>query len=536
MKNFVKALVVASVLSACSATSTTTSLPTIDVQALSASSIAEGVAQGSLSSEAVVAGYLARIKALDSKTQSIIALNPNALTEARQRDAEAKQGKLRGPLHGVPVLVKDNIETKELPATAGSLALINNDTQRDAPIIAGLKEQGAIILGKTNLSEWANFRSNDSISGWSGIGGQTRNPHSLDRTACGSSSGSGAAVAAQFAPLAIGTETNGSIMCPSAMNGVVGFKPTVGLLPRTHIVPISSTQDTAGPMTRSVRDAALMLNAMARADSADPATLQVGAKRPDFVAALDKNIKGMRIGVLRWAQGGRESVTSAFNDAVKVISEQGATLVDIAEFEPMKGIGPAETLLLQTEFKHTLNEYLKASAPAVKYRTLEDLIEFNKNSDRELALFDQSLFTASQDRAGIDSQEYKDALALLMEATREKGIDALLEQHNVDVIIMPSRPAAFLIDAVYGDNYPGGSVGAGWMPAIAGYPIMTVPMGSEKGLPLGLGIMGTAWDDATVLRVGHAYEQASKKILTPTFARSAFELSATKDGLRKLER
>jgi amidase len=536
MKNFVKALVVASVLSACSATSTTSSLSPINVQELSASGIAQGVANGSMSSEAVVAGYLARIEALDSKTQSIIALNPNALEEARQLDAEAKQGKLRGPLHGVPVLAKDNIETRELPATAGSLALANNDTKRDAPIIAGLREQGAIILGKTNLSEWANFRSNGSISGWSGIGGQTRNPHSLDRTSCGSSSGSGAAVAAQFAPMAIGTETNGSIMCPSAMNGVVGFKPTVGMLSRTHIVPISSTQDTAGPMTRSVRDAALMLNAMSRADNADPATTQTGAKRPDFVAALDKDIKGMRIGVLRWAQGDREAITSAFNEAVKVISDQGAVLVDINEFEPMEGIGPAETLLLQTEFKHTLNEYLEAAAPAVKHRTLEDLIEFNKNSDRELVLFDQSLFTASQARSGIDSKEYKDALKLLLTATREKGIDALLKQHNVDVIIMPSRPAPFLIDSVYGDNYPGGSVGAGWMPAIAGYPIMTVPMGNEKGLPLGLGIMGTAWDDATVMRVGYAYEQASHKILTPSFAESAFELSATKAGLKRLKK
>ncbi|TDF37625.1 amidase [Alteromonadaceae bacterium M269] len=536
MKNFVKALVVASVLSACSATSTTATSPTLNVQDLTAASIAEGVSKGSLSSEAVVAAYLARIDALDHKTQSIIALNPNALQEARQLDAEARQGKLRGPLHGVPVLVKDNIETKELPATAGSLALANNDTKRDAPIIAGLREQGAIILGKTNLSEWANFRSNGSISGWSGIGGQTRNPHSLDRTACGSSSGSGAAVAAQYAPMAIGTETNGSIMCPSAMNGVVGFKPTVGMLSRTHVVPISSTQDTAGPMTRTVRDAALMLNAMSRADNADPATVQAGAKRPDFVAALDKDIKGMRIGVLRWAQGNREAITSAFNDAVKVLEAQGAELVDINEFQPMEGIGGAETLLLQTEFKHTLNEYLADAAPTVKYRTLEDLIEFNNNSDRELALFDQSLFTASQETKGIDSQEYKDAFALLMEATREKGIDALLKKHNVDVIVMPSRPAAFLIDAVYGDSYPGGSVGAGWMPAIAGYPIMTVPMGSEKGLPIGFGIMGTAWDDATVLRVGYAYEQASHKILTPTFAESAFELSQTKDGLKRLNK
>lgn len=507
-----------------------------DYSALSASQIADAISNGALLSEDVVAGYLKRIKQHDDKTQSIIALNPNALAEARMLDEEAKQGNLRGPLHGVPVLVKDNIETKELPTTAGSLALAKNDTKRDAPIIAKLREQGAIILGKTNLSEWANFRSNDSISGWSAIGGQTRNPHSLDRTACGSSSGSGAAIAAQFAPLAIGTETNGSIMCPSAMNGIVGFKPTVGLLSRTHIVPISSTQDTAGPMTRTVRDAALMLNAMAGKDASDIATLQENAQRPNFIDALDQNINGMRVGFFRWAQGNRPQVTHAFNQALKHIEQSGAELVDIKEFTPLEGIGNAEILLLQTEFKHTVNEYLSSTPPSVMHRDLKALISFNQSSQRELALFDQSIFLASEARDGLDSNEYKEALALLMKATREEGIDALLKKHKVDVIVMPSRPAAFLIDAVYGDSYPSGSIGASWMAAIAGYPIMTVPMGNEKGLPIGLSIMGPAWEDAKVLRVGYAYEQASQKIMTPSFSASAFENASTQSALEKLNK
>lgn len=516
-------------------TATTTSHKKVDVLSLTASEMAAGIRAGNVSSEQIVQAYLARIEQMDRQgpsVQSIIALNPNALKEARQRDEEVRQGKVKGELHGVPFLVKDNIETRELPTTAGSLALASNDTKRDAPIIAGLRAQGAIVLGKANLSEWANFRSNDSISGWSGIGGQTRNPHSLDRSACGSSSGSGAAIAAQFAPLAIGTETNGSIMCPSAMNGIVGFKPTVGLLSRTHIVPISSTQDTAGPMTRTVKDAAMMLSAMAGSDAADPATAKADKEKTNYAAALTGNIKGMRIGVMRFAQGNVKGVTSAFEEALKVLEKQGAVLVDIDDFSPPKDMWPKALKVLETEFKVTLNHYLANSAQSVKTRSLSDLIEFNNNNSRETALFDQSLFLSSEKTKGLQDPDYVDALNTILSATREQGIDKMLAEHNVSVLVMPSRPPTFLIDAVYGDSYPGGSVGAGWLAAIAGYPIVTVPMGEVKGLPIGFGVIGKAWDDANVLNVGFAYEQASNKIILPSFAKGPFDLEQTKAAMR----
>lgn len=517
----------------CSAT--VTSKTEINVLSMSGHKMAEAIQNGSLTSEHVVQTYLARIESMDRsgpRVQSIIALNPNALKEARQRDEEVRQGNIRGALHGIPVLVKDNIETIELPTTAGSLALVDNLTNRDAPIIARLRQQGAIILGKTNLSEWANFRSNDSISGWSGLGGQTRNPHSLDRSACGSSSGSGAAVAAQFSPLAIGTETNGSIMCPSAMTGIVGFKPTVGLLSRSHIVPISSTQDTAGPMTRNVKDAALMLTAMAGTDPKDSATENADKFKTDYVAALEGDIKGLRIGVMRFAQGNIPAVTKVFEEALGVLEEQGAILIDITDYKAPKGMWPKALNVLETEFKVTLNEYLAVSAPAVKTRTLADLIDFNQSSAREMALFDQSLFDSSEKTKGLSDPEYLEALKTILSATREQGIDKLLAEHDVSVMVMPSRPPSFLIDAVFGDSYPGGSVGAGWLAAIAGYPIATVPMGEVKGMPVGLGVLGKAWDDATVLKVSYVYEQASNKIIVPAFADGPFEKEQTKRAMR----
>ena len=389
--------------------------------AMTAAELAAGIRAGTLTAEAAVRTYLARIEAYDRQgpmIQSVLALNPDALAEARVLDAEARAGTIRGALHGVPVLVKDNIETKELPTTAGSLALIGNDTGRDAPIVARLRAEGAIILGKANLSEWANFRSETSISGWSGVGGQTRNPHSLDRSACGSSSGSGAAVAAQLAPLAIGTETNGSITCPAAMTGIVGFKPTVGLLSRSRIVPISSTQDTAGPMTRTVRDAALMLTAMAGSDPADAATAPADGLKADYVAALDGGIHGMRIGVLRWAEGERPAVSAAFQEALTALEARGAVLVDIAEYTPPEGLSDDALIVLLTEFKATLNAYLAEAAPAVTTRTLTDLIAFNKaNAAREMALFDQSLFTGSEVTAGYQDPAYVAAHAAILKAT-----------------------------------------------------------------------------------------------------------------------
>ena len=508
----------------------------LSAPAATAEELAQAIRSGQLTAEAGVQAYLARIQALDRsgpRLQSIIAINPQALAEARALDAEAAQGRFKGPLHGVPVLIKDNVETRELATTAGSLALIDNHTGRDAPIIARLREQGAIILGKTNLSEWANFRAQRSISGWSGVGGQTRNPHSLDRTPCGSSAGSGSAIAAQLAPLAIGTETNGSITCPASMNGVVGFKPTVGLLSRTHIVPISSTQDSAGPMTRSVRDAALMLNAMAGSDEQDPATALADDKRENYVHALSRGVEGMRIGVFRWAVGKHPAVTAAFNQAMAVLEAQGAVLVDIDGFQPAQVLWESGETLLRNEFKHTLNLYLANAAEGVTVRSLSALIAFNdEHADRELALFDQSLLIASETSPAVTDPAHLEMVAAISKGAREDGIDALLDQHKVEVVVMPTGRPPSPLDVAFTSRGGGPPIGAGWLAAMAGYPILSVPMGSYRGLPLGLSIMGTAWSDGTVLAVGHAYETAAGVELVPTFASGPFEHVETADAMK----
>ncbi len=525
-------------LSACSSVSHVKQLPEQTAATdMSVVELAAAIRAGDITAEASVAAYLARIAAYDRQgpmIQSILSLNPKALDEARILDEEASANRFRGVLHGVPVLIKDNIETRELPTTAGSLALIQNNTGRDAPIIARLREQGAIILGKTNLSEWANFRSNRAIAGWSGVGGQTRNPHSLDRSPCGSSAGSAAAVAAMFAPLAIGTETNGSITCPASMNGVIGFKPTVGLLSRTHIVPISYTQDSAGPITRTVRDAALLLTVMAGSDPADPATVQADQKRHNYLDALNKGVAGMRIGVFRWAEGNNAAVSSAFSQALSILAAEGATLVEIAEFSPAPVMWSGGELLLQTEFKHMLNDYLGNTAAEVNVRTLDDLIAFNdRHADRELALFDQSILVASQQAKQIDDPDHVATVQAIRQASRADGIDHLLSEYDVAVLVMPTSPPASPIDVAFTTRYAGAPLGAGWLSAMAGYPIITVPMGEHLGLPLGLAIMGTAWDDDTVLAVAHAYESAAdNQLQPPPFADGPFAMPATAADMR----
>nr|WP_136250772.1 amidase [Ningiella ruwaisensis] len=509
-----------------------------DITALSATELQQKIAVQEITAVEAVNAYLLRIAELDRdgpQVQSIIALNPQALKIASERDQEAKQGKLRGPLHGVPVLVKDNIETSNMPTTAGSLALINNHTKRDAPIIQRLKEAGAIILGKTNLSEWANFRDEDSVSGWSAVGGQTRNPHSLDRTPCGSSSGTGAAIAAHFSPLGIGTETNGSIICPSAMNGIVGVKPTVGLLSRTHIVPISVTQDTAGPMTRTVKDAALMLSVMAGSDTTDPATTLADKNKRNYVEVLDTPLKGKRIAVFRAVQSDHKEIVDALDEAVSVLESQGVEIVEIDKYETPEGFWPKATQLLLIEFKHELNKYLSQAAPDVEVRSLEQLIAFNKANERELAIFGQSLFIDAQATQGYN-EDYKELLRFLQQSTRKDGIDKLLKEYDVDAVMMPSQTPAFLIDPIYGDSFPGGFAGAGWMAAIAGYPQVSVPMGSMRGLPVNVSFMGTAWDEATLLNIAYQYEQASNKRIEPELASGSFEHSQFKKAMKALDR
>lgn len=483
------------------------------------SEIAIAIAEGTVSSEDMVQAYLRRIEAIDRSgptLNAILALNPNALADARKADEARMRGDTLGLLHGVPVLLKDNIETRDpMATTAGSFALKDNIVDRDAPVVAGLRAAGAIILGKTNLSEWANFRSSDSVSGWSAIGGITRNPHMLSRSACGSSSGSGVATAAALAAGAVGTETNGSIICPASSNGVVGFKPTVGLVSQVGIVPISSSQDTAGPMTRSVRDAAIMLTAMATGDD-----------KQDFVAALDENyLNGKQVGVMRFAVGPNDKVAALFDEALTTLEAQGAILVDIEHFDRLDGYRQASRFVTQTEFKHTLNEYFATTDPAeVAVRTLEDLIAFNRNTPEEaLSLFDQERMTAAQERPGVSDPEYKAAAALAQRATRQEGIDKMLAEYDVDILISPSRGPAFIIDAVYGDQSPGG-IGAGYIAAVAGYPNMTVPLGAVNGLPVGIDFMSGKGRDADVLAAGYDYEQATKKIVTPKYLENALSV------------
>ena len=460
---------------------------------------------------------IARVKRLDPQMHAVLALDPTALDQARALD---RSKAARGPLFGMPILIKDNIETKgPLPTTAGSHALAANVTNRDAPLVARLRAAGAVILGKTNLSEWANMRSSASISGWSAIGGQTRNPFALDRDPCGSSSGSGAAVAAGLTDAAIGSETDGSITCPASLNGIVGLKPTVGLVSRTHIIPISHSQDTAGPMARDVRTAALVLAAIAGSDPADPATATADAHKTDYLAGLKPDaLKGVRIGVLRFVGPWSLPVDALFAQALDVLRAQGATLVDIAAMKDRDKIGPAELTVLLTELKADMNAYLATTPKTVASRTLADLIAFNKADRRELALFGQDSFEKAEATKGLADPAYLAARALSLRLAGRDGIDAMLAANNVVALVAPTMPPAWKIDAVNGDQIAGG--GPADLAAVAGYPHLTVPMGAVRGLPVGLSFVGPAWSEAKLLGLGYAYEQAAKVRLVASFAAS----------------
>lgn len=487
-----------------------------EVTALSATQVA-----GLGTSEEIVRQYLKRIADIDDsgpRLNAVIAIFPDAIEQARRLDAERKAGKVRGPLHGIPVLVKDNIEVAgPVPTTAGSLALKDNITNRDAPMIARLRKAGAIILGKTNLSEWANIRSSGSTSGWSAVGGLTKNPHMLDRNTCGSSAGSGAAATANLAPLTIGTETDGSIVCPSSVNGIVGFKPTLGLVSRSLIVPISHSQDTAGPMTRTVRDAALLLTAMAGSDPTDPATVEADKRKTDYAANLTGDaLKGMRFGVPRDRLSDNPAIKARFEAALDVMRKQGAEIVDIADTRKgFDGLGEAEFEVLMVELKADLNAYLATTPTAVKTRTLEQVIAFNKAEPAELRWFGQETFELAQSKGGLEDPGYKEALAKSKRMAGPEGIDRLLRENKVDLLVSPTTGVAWKTDLVNGDQYSGPSASA--LPAIAGYPHLTVPMGQIEGLPLGISFVGTAWDDERVLQAGYAYEQASKARVEPAF-------------------
>ncbi len=467
------------------------------------------------SAEAATVAAIARVHSIDPKIHAVIALDPTALDQARAID---RQRKARGLLYGYAILLKDNIEADgPLPTTAGSMALLDNVTHRDAPLVARLRGADAVILGKANLSEWANIRSSASISGWSGVGGQTRNPFALDRDPCGSSSGSGAAVAAGEVEAAIGTETDGSITCPAAVNGVVGLKPTVGLVSRTHIVPISHSQDTAGPIAADVTTAARVLSAIAGSDPADPATKDADAHITDYLAALKPDaLRGARIGVLRFATGWSAGTDKVFEQALAVLKAQGATLVDIPTLKDRDEIGKAETLVLDTELKADLNAYLATTPPSVKTRTLADLIAFDTaHADRELGLFGQETFIKAEATKGLNDPAYLAARATSLRIAGRDGIDAMLAADHLDALVSPTMPPAWKIDAVDGDQIGGG--GAGGLAAVAGYPHLTVPMGAVEGLPVGLSILGPAWSEARLLGYGYAFEQAAKAKIAPRF-------------------
>lgn len=454
---------------------------------------------------------LAAIRKLNPQLGAVIAVDPTAIEQARHAD----DYRPFNPLGGIPVLIKDNIETSgPLPTTAGSLALVNNVTGRDAPLVARLRSVGAIILGKANLSEWANFRSTRSISGWSAVGGQTRNPHALDRNACGSSSGSAAAVAAGIVMYAIGTETDGSITCPAAINGIVGFKPTVGLISRTHIVPISESQDTAGPMTRTVRQAAQLLTAIAGSDPADPATAEADSRKLDYARQLDvQALSGKRIGVMRFASG--FGTDAAFETALAILRERGAVLVDIKKFDDSR-IGGNEYQVLLAEFKDGIGRYLRSSPADIPVRSLEDLIAFNEaHAAQELGLFGQEIFAEAAKSEGMQSAKYRKARADSFRAAGPDGIDRMLREHRLDALVGPTMPPAWKIDAVNGDQISGG--GAGSFAAVAGYPHLTVPMGMVKGLPVGLSFIGPKWSDALILSLGYAFENARGGFPAPAF-------------------
>lgn len=439
------------------------------------------------------------------------------MADARAADARRAAGRVRGPLDGLPILVKDNIGIAGLPTTAGSLALADNVRSASAPVVARLVRAGAIILGRTNLSEWANIRSEHSTSGWSAVGGLVRNPYMLDRTACGSSSGSAAAVAAGMAAAAVGTETDGSIGCPSSMNGLVGLKPTVGLVSRTGIVPISHTQDTAGPITHTVRDAAMLLTAMAGSDPADPATAGADAHRTDYTTALHPNaLQGVRLGVARFLLAGFTPETvGVFNRALAVLRARGAILVAVDDYDIRK-LGKNEGLVLQTELKADLDKYLAGSPPSVKARTLAQLIAFDDAHPQEMTWFGQGLFVKAERTKGLEDPAYVKAHDTNLRLAGPDGIDRLLREHRVVALVSPTQNPAAVIDLVNGDA--GISSGDSSLPAVATYPYITVPMGEVHGLPVGLSFIGPKWSEARLLGLSFAYEQASHAARPPTFA------------------
>jgi amidase len=492
-----------------------------ELDEITVNGLQEGMVSGRFTAQSITEKYLARIESIDKHgpaINSVIEVNPDAMSIAKALDKERKQKHLRGPLHGIPILIKDNIDTSDrMMTTAGSLALVGSRPPKDSMVAQKLREAGAVILGKTNLSEWANIRSNQSSSGWSGRGGLTKNPYALDRNPCGSSSGSGAAVSANLSTIAIGTETDGSIVCPANANGVVGLKPTVGLVSRSGIIPISHSQDTAGPLCRTVRDAAILLGALTGVDVEDKATTESrGKSYADYTQFLVADgLRGARIGVVRATFGFNAGVDAVMDTALDQLKSQGAVLIDPAQIETRGKFDESELTVFMYELKADLNAYLARLGPRSPVHTLLEIIEFNeKHREQEMPYFGQDLFLKSETKGPLTSQEYLDALKKNHQLARTEGIDAVMDKHKLDALVAPTGGPAWLTDLVAGDHFGGGSSSSA---AVAGYPNISVPAGYVFGLPVGISFFGRAWSEPVLIRLAYAYEQASKQRKPPQF-------------------
>jgi amidase len=496
-----------------------------ELDEITVSGLQDGMKSGKFTARSLVEKYSARIQEIDKDKDkngpainSIIEINPDALTIADALDQERKSKGPRGPMHGIPVLIKDNIDTADkMMTTAGSLALVGSKPAQDSHVAQMLRSAGAVILGKTNLSEWANIRSSHSTSGWSGRGSLTKNPYALDRNPCGSSSGTGAGISANLCAVGIGTETDGSIVCPSSSNGLAGIKPTVGLVSRSGIIPISHTQDGAGPMCRTVRDAATLLGALTGVDPADPATTaSAGKSYTDYTQFCDPNgLKGARIGVARKYFGFSDAVDALMEQALDAMKKQGATLVDPADIETLGKFDDTELLVFMYELKADLNAYLARLGPSAPVHTLKDIIDFNdRNRMKEMPYFGQDLFLKAEAKGPLTEKEYLDALAKNRQLARTEGIDATMDKYHLDAIVAPTGGPAWITDLVNGDHVAGGSSNAA---AVAGYPNINVTAGFISGLPVGISFFGRAWSEPVLIRLAFAFEQATKAREAPRF-------------------
>jgi amidase len=496
-------------------------VPAFELDEITIADLQDAMRSGKYTARSIAEKYLGRIDQVDKQgpaLNSVIETNPDALSIADALDKERKEKGPRGPLHGIPVMIKDNIDTADLMmTTAGSLAMVGSKPSKDSTVAQKLRDAGAVILCKTNLSEWANIRSEHSTSGWSGRGGQTKNPYALDRNPCGSSAGSGAGVSANLGAAAIGTETDGSIVCPSSVNGIVGIKPTVGLVSRTGIIPISHSQDTAGPMCRTVRDAATVLGVLTGLDAEDAATSDSRERAyTDYTQFLKADgLRGARIGVLRRAFGHHPEVDKIIESALDAMKQQGAILVDPAAIDTGGKFGDSEFTVLLYELKADLNVYFARLRPNAPVKTLQDVIDFNeRNREKEMPFFGQDTFLKAQEKGPLTTQEYLDALQKNRQLARKEGIDATMDKSNLDALVAPTGGPAWVIDHVNGDFFGGGSSSAA---AVAGYPNITVPAGYVFGLPVGVSFFGRAWSEPVLIRLAYAFEQATKVRKAPRF-------------------